>query len=81
MYMAQAGDQRLRAIALLLLYNLMFVLPLIVLFLAAYFGVSTRTMAKLAARHTATAKLAMSFLFVGFTLYLVTVSVRMFAQG
>jgi hypothetical protein len=81
MYMAQAGDQRLRAIALLLLYNLMFVLPLIVLVLAAYFGVSTRTMAKLAARHTATAKLAMSFLFVGFTLYLVTVSVRMFAQG
>src|SRR5712691_6158688 len=58
MYMAQAGDERLRAIALLLLYNLMFVLPLIVLFLAAYFGVSTRTMAKLAARHTATAKLA-----------------------
>jgi hypothetical protein len=52
---------------LLLLYNLMFVLPLIVLFPAAFFGVSTRTMSKLAARHTAAAKLAMSFLFVGFT--------------
>jgi uncharacterized membrane protein YgcG len=81
MYMAQVGDQRLRAIALLLLYNLMFVLPLIVLFLAAYLGVSTRTMARLAARHTATAKLAMSLLFAGFTLYLCTVSLRLFAAG
>jgi hypothetical protein len=81
MYMAQAGDQRLQAIGLLLLYNLMFVLPLIVLFLAAYFGVSTRSMAKLAARHTAMTKLVMSFLFIGFTLYLCTVSVRMFASG
>jgi hypothetical protein len=81
MYMAQAGDQRLRAIGLLLLYNLMFVLPLIVIFLAAYFGVSTRSMAKLAARHAATTKLLMTVLFVGFTLYLCTVSFRMFAAG
>jgi cytochrome c biogenesis protein CcdA len=81
MYMAQAGDQRLRATALLLLYNLMFVLPLILLFLAAYLGVSTRTMARLAARHAATTKLAMSLLFVGFTVYLCTVSVRMFTSG
>ena len=81
MYMAQVGGQRLRAISLLLLYNLMFVLPLIVIFLSAYFGVSARTMAKLAARHTATAKLAMSLLFVGFTLYLCTVTARMFASG
>ena len=81
MYMAQVGGQRLRAISLLLLYNLMFVLPLIVIFLSAYFGVSARTMAKLAARHTATVKLAMSLLFVGFTLYLCTVTARMFASG
>jgi hypothetical protein len=81
MYMAQTGDQRLRAMGLLFLYNVMFVLPLIVLFLAAYFGVSTRSMAKLAARHTATTKLVMSFLFVGFTFYLCTVSVRMLMAG
>ncbi len=81
MYMSQVGGQRLRAVSLLLLYNLMFVLPLILLFLAAYFGVSTRTMAKLAARHTAAVKLVMSFIFVGFTLYLCTVTVRMFAAG
>jgi hypothetical protein len=80
MYMAQAGDQRFRATLLLLLYNLMFVLPLIAIFVAAYFGVSTRTLAKLAAQHTATAKLAMSLLFVGFFIYLGTMSVRMFAE-
>jgi hypothetical protein len=81
MYMAQAGDQRFRATLLLLLYNLMFVLPLVAIFLAAYWGVSTRRLAQLAARHTASAKLAMSLLFVGFTVYLVTVSVRMLASG
>jgi hypothetical protein len=81
MYMAQAGNQRLRATLLLLLYNLMFVLPLIVIFLAASLGVSTRTLARLATRHTATAKLAMSLLFVGFTIYLCIASVRMLAAG
>jgi hypothetical protein len=81
MYMAQAGDQRFRATALLLAYNLMFVLPLVVIILLAYSGVSTRTLAKLAARHTATAKLAMSLMFVGFTIYLFTVSVRMYTSG
>jgi cytochrome c biogenesis protein CcdA len=81
MYMAQAGDQRFRATLLLLLYNLMFVLPLVAIFLAAYWGVSTRRLAQLAARHTASAKLAMSLLFVGFTAYLVTVSVRMLGSG
>jgi hypothetical protein len=34
-------------------------------------------MARMAARHTATAKLSMSLLFVGFTVYLCSVIVRM----
>jgi hypothetical protein len=38
-------------------------------------------MAKLAARHTATAKLATSLLFAGFTLYLCTVTARLFTSG
>jgi cytochrome c biogenesis protein CcdA len=76
MYMAQAGEQRLKAFALLILYNLMFVLPLILLSTAAYFGASARALAQLAARHTATAKLAMSLLFIGFSLYLFSVSLR-----
>jgi cytochrome c biogenesis protein CcdA len=80
-YMAQAGDQRLRATALLLLYNLIFVLPLILLFLAAALGMSTRSLAKLAARHTATARLAMSLLFIGFSIYLFKVSMQLFVPG
>jgi cytochrome c biogenesis protein CcdA len=80
-YVAQAGDQRLRATALLLLYNLIFVLPLILLFLAAALGMSTRSLAKLAARHTATARLAMSLLFTGFSIYLFKVSVQLFTPG
>ena len=75
LWLAFRGDLRLHvieAISLLLLYNLMFVLPLIVLFVAAYFGVSARSMAKLASRHAATIKLVMSFVFIGFTLYALT---------
>jgi cytochrome c biogenesis protein CcdA len=81
MYMAQAGDQRLRAIGLLALYNLAFVLPLIGIVTAAAYGVSTRRLAQLAVRHAAGAKLAMSLLFVGFTVYLVSISVRLFSTG
>jgi hypothetical protein len=81
MYIAQAGQERFRATLLLLLYNLVFVLPLILLFTIAYLGVSTQALARFAARHTATAKLAMSLLFVGFTIYLFSVSLRMYQAG
>ena len=47
----------------------------------AYLGVGTRALSRLAARHTATAKLAMSLLFVGFTIYLFSVSLRIFHGG
>jgi cytochrome c biogenesis protein CcdA len=80
-YMARSGDQRLRATSLLLLYNLVFVLPLILLSVAAALGTSTRSLAKLAVRHAAAARLAMSLLFIGFSIYLVKVTVQLFVPG
>jgi cytochrome c biogenesis protein CcdA len=80
-YVARIGPERLRATSLLLLYNVMFVLPLVALFTAASCGVSSRSMARFAARQTATIKLVMSLFFLGFTIYLFTVTVRQFALG
>lgn len=80
-YMVQEGSERLRATTLLLLYNLMFILPLVALLVAAYFGASSRLLARLAARHVATAKLLMSLFFAGSALYLGAVSLRMLGHG
>jgi hypothetical protein len=78
MYMVQVEGHRLRAVALLVLYNLMFVAPLIALFMLAYYGVNSRTIAAFFVRKTAATKLAMALLFVGFSIYLFVVGARMF---
>jgi thiol-disulfide isomerase/thioredoxin len=77
MYMTQVEGHRLRATGLLLLYDLMFVAPLIVLFFLSSLGVSSRALAAFFTRRTALSKLAMSVLFAGFSIYMFMVSVRM----
>jgi hypothetical protein len=76
-YMVQAGSERLRATTLLFLYNLMFVLPLVALLIAAYLGASSRSLARLASRHVATAKLLMALFFAASAVYLGTIGIRM----
>jgi len=41
-YMWQTGNDYAGSIFYLLVYNLMFILPLIVIFIAAYFGLKSR---------------------------------------
>lgn len=55
---------RARAALYLMLYNLMFVLPLVVVFLLAYFGTTSQQLAKFINRQAATIKLATAGLFV-----------------
>jgi len=55
---------RVRAGLYLLLYNLMFVLPLVVVFLLAYFGTTSQQLAQFINRRTATIKLATAGLFL-----------------
>jgi hypothetical protein len=75
--MTQVEGHRLRATGLLLLYNAMFVTPLIVLFLLSALGANSRCAGAFFARRTAMTKLAMSFFFAGLSLYMFTVSARM----
>lgn len=66
---------RARAFAYLLLYNLVFILPLVVVFVLAYLGTSSERLTIFLSRHTSTIKLATAGLFVllagGLTLYVV----------
>ena len=60
-----------QAFGYLVLYNLAFVTPLIVVFLLAFFGVSSGELARVVERHTATVKLFTALLFLGLGLWLV----------
>jgi len=64
-----------RAFLWLVLYNLMFILPLLGVFGLALFGVSNRTLIEISRRHVGPAKLALGFLFLGLGLLLLKYSV------
>ena len=65
-------SMRAAGIAYLVLYNLVFVLPLVVVLLLAVYGVSATRFQKWFTRHTATTKLIMAVLFVLLGLLLVS---------
>jgi hypothetical protein len=62
----------LRAYAFLnlILYNIMFIIPLVGVFVAAFFGVTSERMALVTKEHTGTVKLLTSFLFIGLGVFL-----------
>ena len=59
-------DPQLKAHAFmyLVLYNLMFILPLVLVFLLSYFGISSKEMESFAQRNVVLAKLLLSLLFI-----------------
>jgi cytochrome c biogenesis protein CcdA/thiol-disulfide isomerase/thioredoxin len=57
-------ELRGRAFALLLLYNLLFILPLVVVFVLAYYGTGAKRFSEFLQERAATVKLGMSFLFL-----------------
>jgi len=54
------------------LYNLMFILPLVVVFLLAYFGTTSQQLSLFVHRHMAAVKLATAGLFVLLAVWMVT---------
>jgi len=64
-------ELRLQAGLYLLFYNLMFILPLVVLFVLAYFGTTSQQLGLFIHRHTATVKLATAGLFVLLAVWMV----------
>ena len=65
MIMVRTPDMRAAAVGYLLLYNVMFILPLVAVFVVAWLGVKSDVLARLMQRHLAAVKLAMAVLFAG----------------
>jgi len=65
---------RVRAFVFLVLYNLLFILPLIVVFILAYYGTGSKQLTRFLQRRTATVKLGMALLFAALATWL-TVSI------
>jgi cytochrome c biogenesis protein CcdA len=65
-YQIQKG--RLDAVLWLVIYNLAFVTPLVVIFLLAYGGLRSETLIAFQKKHTFAVKLGLAFLFLGLAL-------------
>ena len=70
-FVASQPQLQTRALFFLVLYNLLFILPLVVVFILAYYGTGSKQLSRFLKRRAATVKLAMALLFVVLTSWLV----------
>lgn len=71
-FISNVPEFRANALVYLLLYNLMFVVPLIMVFLFTYWGTSSQRWAELTKQHFGAIKLIMAVLFFGLAILLIT---------
>ena len=69
-YVMSRPELAAQAFLYLLLYCLMFILPLVVVFVLSYFGTSSEQLGQFINRHTSTVKLITGLLFVGLALWM-----------
>ena len=69
-FMTRLGEERLRAYSYLVLYNLMFILPLVAVFGVTLYGVGSQKVADLFRKHIAAVKFLMAALFGGLAVLL-----------
>jgi hypothetical protein len=67
----RSGEAAGRAWAYLLLYNAMFILPLVVVFALTYYGLRTQTLIEWSKRNVVLSKVLLGFFFVGMALLIV----------
>ncbi|MFH1655362.1 MAG: DUF1573 domain-containing protein [Candidatus Omnitrophota bacterium] len=72
-YVLGIPELKTKAWFYLILYNLMFIVPLLAIFLFALLGTTSQTFAKLASRHLAKVKLITAFVFFGLGLFLLII--------
>jgi glutaredoxin len=72
-YMTAVSDTRLRALGLLVVYDVAFVVPLIVVFMAAYLGLSSERLQEFFKRHLAFGKLLLGVFFLGLGILLLRI--------
>jgi hypothetical protein len=69
-YIMTIPKLRVHAFFNLVLYNIMFIIPLVAIFIAVFFGVTSDKMALLTKEHTGTVKLLTAILFMGLGVFL-----------
>jgi cytochrome c biogenesis protein CcdA len=69
-YIMTVPELRVNAFLNLVLYNLMFIIPLVGVFVAAFFGVTSEKMALVTKKRTGTVKLLTAVLFIGLGVFL-----------
>jgi cytochrome c biogenesis protein CcdA/glutaredoxin len=69
-FVTSVPELRVRAVGYLALYNLLFVLPLIVVFILAYYGTSSKELTRFLERNAAMVKLGMVVLFASLSVWL-----------
>jgi cytochrome c biogenesis protein CcdA/glutaredoxin len=69
-FVSSVPELRLQAIAFLLLYNAMFILPLIVVFILAYFGTTSKDLTVFLHKRAAAVKLGMAVVFASLAVWL-----------
>lgn len=70
-FILKTTELKLKAAVYLLLYNLLFVVPLFVIFLFALFGTSSEKFSKILKGHFGTIKILMGLMFLGLGLFLI----------
>jgi len=63
-------ELRVRALLFLVLYNLLFILPLVVVFILVYYGTGSKQLTRFLEGHAAAVKLGMTLLFAGLATWL-----------
>lgn len=69
-FVSSIPELRPRAISFLVLYNLLFILPLVVVFILAYFGTTSKDLSRFLQRNAAAVKLGMMALFLSLATWL-----------
>jgi cytochrome c biogenesis protein CcdA len=69
-YIMTLPTLRIHAFSYLVLYNVMFIIPLVGIFIAAFFGVTSEKMAAVTKEHTGTVRLLTGILFIGLGVFI-----------
>jgi cytochrome c biogenesis protein CcdA len=70
-FVVSQPELRVRALSYLVLYNLLFILPLAVVFVLAHYGANSKQLTRFLERNAATVKLGMALLFAALAAWLV----------
>jgi cytochrome c biogenesis protein CcdA/glutaredoxin len=71
-FVSSIPELRLQAVLYLVLYNLMFILPLIVIFVLVYFGTTSKELTQFLQKRAALVKFLMGLIFIGLGAWLVS---------